>query len=517
MRHLILTLLAALMPQIALAHAQLRGTEPAADALLATAPAVVVLEFNEPVAPVAFRWFGPGGEVLDGQADARNRLILVPVPDDMDEGTRLLSWRVVSADGHPIGGSLAFSVGRHSKPPEPPSTGQAGLFAVALRGMLFVALALGAGGAGFAALVLAGPVEGPARAVQLSGAVAAGVLAILSVGVQGLDLIDLPVRSLLAAQPWRAGLDSPITDSCILVLLSSAAVIFSHRIFQQTAALRYLAFGLGAGAIAIAGHALTADPAWLAQLLVFTHALALLFWIGALIPLLCLLPTPQAGTILSRFSGVAVCAVALLVITGSGLAWLQSGSVAALLDSSYGKLLGAKLALVALLLSLAAWNRLLLTPAISAGKTRAMVAMGWSIRTEICLSLLILFVAAGFRLTPPPRGLEVLAQGVELHLHDPSAMAIVTLDSGEVGPNKVTVVLSDTGGNPLAARELEVMLSRADNALEPLRAMATGTGDGRWTTPQLLLPLAGDWTVGLRILVSDFEQITLTGSAPIGN
>ncbi|SFH47935.1 copper transport protein [Palleronia marisminoris] len=512
MQRLVLLLLAVLLPQTVLAHAQLRETEPAAHVLLDTEPTEVVLDFSEPVAPTAFRWFGPGGEVVEGRAVARDRQIVVAAPQGLNEGTRLLSWRVVSADGHPIGGSLVFSVGRRSEPPVAAAGERAGVIAVALRAAVFVGLALGAGGAGFAALVLGRPLAGPARVTQQAGSVAAGLLALLSIGVQGLDLFALPVPALLTLQPWRAGLQSPLAWSCLFVLLAGAAVILSGRIRHGTAAVQLAAFGFGAGSIAVAGHALTADPAWLAQVLVFLHALALLFWIGALVPLLWLVPTPQAGRILSRFSSVAMAAVAVLVITGSGLAWLQSGSFVALVESDYGRLLGVKLVLFALLLVLAAWNRLRLTSAVTAGAVRAVAAMRFSIRIEICLAVLILIAAAGFRLTPPTRAVDVAVSGLDLHLHDPAAIALVRVEPGTVGANDIRIDLSKADGAPLAVRGMEVSFSRNDDALEPIRATAESVGGGRWSAPFVLLPLAGEWTISLRILVSDFEQITLTGT-----
>ena len=516
MRALIVLILAALLPQTVLAHAQLRETEPAAHAVLEAEPAEVVLEFNEPVAPTAFRWFGPGGTVVESRAEARDRRIVVPTPMGMAEGTRLLSWRVVSADGHAIGGSLAYSVGRRSEPPTADRNGRSGGIAVALRGVLFAALALGAGGAGFAAVVLLGPLTGPARVAQRAGAIAAALLALFTIGVQGLDLYGLPLRALLTLQPWLAGLSSPLATSALLVVLASAAVMLSGRPGLPFGMVRLAAFGLGAGSIAVAGHALTADPAWLAQLLVLLHALALLFWIGALVPLLGLVSTARAGPVLSRFSGIAVCAVALLVATGSGLAWMQSSSVAALVGSSYGRLLGVKLALFAALLSLAAWNRLQLTPAVIVGAPHAVAAMRRSIRIEIALAVLILFVAAGFRLTAPPRAVEPVPEGAELHLHDSSTMAVVTLEPGTVGPNEVTIDLSDPEGAPLVVREMEISFSRHDGALEPVRAIAMSDGNGIWSASAFLLPIAGDWTIGLRILVSDFEQTTLSGPVQIG-
>src|SRR5690606_22982386 len=37
--------------------------------------------------------------------------IRVPWPPQADQGGYLLSWRVVSADGHPVGGALDYAVG----------------------------------------------------------------------------------------------------------------------------------------------------------------------------------------------------------------------------------------------------------------------------------------------------------------------------------------------------------------------------------------------------------------------
>ncbi|MGY6536549.1 MAG: copper resistance protein CopC [Pararhodobacter sp.] len=48
-----------LLPLQALAHAQLRGAQPAAGAILDIAPAEVVLTFNAPIGTLQARWFAP--------------------------------------------------------------------------------------------------------------------------------------------------------------------------------------------------------------------------------------------------------------------------------------------------------------------------------------------------------------------------------------------------------------------------------------------------------------------------
>jgi copper transport protein len=88
-------------------------------------------------------------------------------------------------------------------------------------------------------------------------------------------------------------------------------------------------------------------------------------------------------------------------------------------------------------------------------------------------------------------------------------MAMATLEPGRANANRITIALSGPDGAPLAAREVELSFSRGDGAFEPVRADARGGGDGRWSAGPPILPIAGDWTLRLRILVSDFEQITL--------
>ena len=98
----------------AFAHAALVKAEPADGAVVVTAPSVLRLMFNEPVSPLAIRLFGPdGGTVSLGEVTAANSAIAIQVPA-LQNGTHVLSWRVISADGHPVGGSVVFSIGAPS-------------------------------------------------------------------------------------------------------------------------------------------------------------------------------------------------------------------------------------------------------------------------------------------------------------------------------------------------------------------------------------------------------------------
>jgi copper transport protein len=97
----------------AFAHASLVRAEPADGAMLAETPKVLKLTFNEPISVLVMRLIGPSGEVVAPAAAAENNVVTV-TPPQLRRGSHVLSWRVVSADGHPVGGSFVFSIGAAS-------------------------------------------------------------------------------------------------------------------------------------------------------------------------------------------------------------------------------------------------------------------------------------------------------------------------------------------------------------------------------------------------------------------
>ncbi len=100
------------------AHAVLLRTDPSPQATLQEGPPEVRLEFSERV-EVAFgavRVFDVDGQrVRAGSirlAD-RDRTVVLPVPP-LADGTYTVTWRVASADGHPLDGGFVFYVGAPS-------------------------------------------------------------------------------------------------------------------------------------------------------------------------------------------------------------------------------------------------------------------------------------------------------------------------------------------------------------------------------------------------------------------
>jgi methionine-rich copper-binding protein CopC len=110
---LLLLVLLCLPSSLAQAHSELRSARPANGTVAAEPPPAIELQFNESVQVTALRLFREGGaEVAIGRARALDsvRSYRQPLPV-LEPGSYRVEWRIISADGHPVGGVIRFRVG----------------------------------------------------------------------------------------------------------------------------------------------------------------------------------------------------------------------------------------------------------------------------------------------------------------------------------------------------------------------------------------------------------------------
>jgi len=166
----------------------------------------------------------------------------------------------------------------------------------------------------------------------------------------------------------------------VAVLLAACLIAWKRRA-RLAAAVEWAAFGLSSlllVTLAWAGHG-AADEEINGNIHVaadLLHLLATGTWLGALVPLALMLAAAQhardpgavaiARAATRRFSTVAVASVGVLLVSGIINTWFLSGSVPALLGTSYGRLLLLKIALFAAMLYVANINRRQLTPRLDA-------------------------------------------------------------------------------------------------------------------------------------------------------
>jgi putative copper resistance protein D len=128
-------------------------------------------------------------------------------------------------------------------------------------------------------------------------------------------------------------------------------------------------------------------------------------WIGGLVPLLLLLLTAArqqndkiwvsaASHAARRFSNVGMVSVGSLLATGVINSWILVGSFRGLIATDYGLLVLGKIVLFTIMTSIAAVNRLRLTPRLSesSGNTsqvKALNGLTFNVVVEIALGLTV--------------------------------------------------------------------------------------------------------------------------------
>ena len=501
----------------ALAHASLISTQPEDGAVLRDPPERFILIFNEPVVPLRLQLIDRRGQVtpLTDIVQHNMTVIVRPPPGLLDQGTHAVSWRVVSSDGHPVGGTLIFSVGqsdattpiREAKP-DPLLNTTIWLVRIAI----FIALFFGLGGAVFANW-LAPRRPLPGRAEKLFGALcAAGLLMVpLSVGLQGLDALELPLSALGQANVWLTGFGTSYGTSALLAFLALAAAWLSLLLRAGAQILALPALAAAGLALAASGHAATASPQWLMRPSVWLHSIAVTLWIGSLWPLAVLLrgDSTSASVALRRFTFIIPWVLVALLASGTILAVVQLARLQALWTTNYGLILSMKLAAVLAMLALAAANRFLLTRKSEASDMAARRRLRGSIAAEIGLALLIFALVAGWRFTPPPRSIVEEAQSEFVHFHSGSVMADLTLTPGRRGRSEGEIMIRDANYQPITPKGVTLVFSQPASGIEPLRREAVGIGDARWRVDDVVLPTAGRWRLRIEVLIDDFQKVSL--------
>lgn len=391
----------------AAAHAALVAATPSDGAVLSGEPRQVELEFSEEVTLrlSSIRVIAPDGRRADsGPVRATGTTLTVPLAPGGPQGSYVVDWRVSAVDdGHTTAGAVVFSVGAPSRNAALGGGGEDRLTDAVQD------LAVWLGFAGLAAMVGCAavrlrclPADAPARARELSWPASAGwavllagtVLQLFAYGpaTQGESLDRLADRELLSATLSSHEGRTLVARILLLALVAALGGPLLRGGAAATAGAAVLTLLL-ALTWAQTSHAAGGSLVPLALAVTTVHVAAMAVWAGGLFTLAVLgARGVELTAVAGRFSRLALGSVGLLAATGLYQAFREVSGPAALTGTSYGRLLIAKAAVLALVLAIAALARRRLTTRPLALRRALLLELG-GVTMLLLLTVLLLATA----------------------------------------------------------------------------------------------------------------------------
>ncbi|QHS13485.1 copper resistance D family protein [Shewanella sp. Arc9-LZ] len=186
-----------------------------------------------------------------------------------------------------------------------------------------------------------------------------------------------------------------------LMLVASGLLLYKNRYIKTfSAVLAILSCLLIAVTFTFIGH--STELGLLAQGLILIHVLIIGSWIGAFYPLWKLCSTDDNSddnivikNVMDTFGRLGIVIVILVLLSGMGMVWMLFDSPTELISSNYGIAVTIKLCLVAIILFIAAWHKLVLVPKLTiANPSLAKQKLQKSIGLEALIAVLILATTA---------------------------------------------------------------------------------------------------------------------------
>lgn len=529
-----------LLSGTAFAHAVLLEADPADGARLDDAPAEVRLRFNEPVDQAEVRVFDAAAQRVDRAPVGTGAEVGVALPADLPSGGYVTTYRVVSQDGHPISGVLRFTVGDGAPVADDVvaavTTGDSDLPRRLLRGLTYVTALLAAGAA------LAGPALATTPAAKDRLARLVDPTAALTVG---LTVLVVPVQA--AAQAGGALLGPGVLGRWQAVLASTTGQVALVRAVAF-AALAWATTRLGprglaaSGALAVAtfaldGHQRTAG--WQLAAIDVVHVVVAAAWFGGLVLLALLLRDHPDEPLLAarwvaRFSTLALVGVGLAGVSGAAMAVRLVGGADGL-ATTYGRLLIAKVLLVAAVVAIAAVNRFWLVPTITSVLRAPSVAadpqpdpepgpvpdpepgatatarqrLGTTLRAEVGVLVGVLLLT-GVLATEPPGALTDARGFVQTTLPVGDDLELdVVVEPAQVGVNTLHAYLLTPDGRPATADDLRFELTYRPADIGPIVLDPPAIEPGHWLAATDALTFAGPWELRIVLGLDRFTELVL--------
>jgi len=523
------------------AHATLESSTPADGQSVPTSPSELRITFSEAVTTISggVSVLNADGKTVDvGNSEiVGGRTLVAPITETLSDGTYVATYRVLSAEGHPVSGSLLFGVGEGAldRSAQPNSNGDRlwEIIGGISRFIMYLAALVAAGVAFFLAFIH-DHAEDRWRIVPFVriGSILTLLSAIGIVMSQAALLTGKGAGAITDSNVLRDVLNQNLGWSLALLLIGLAAVHLSTDLSKKVVSKSLALYGGLAVTVSFAvwGHATELSPKAISLAADAIHATAAALWLGGLVGLVMVLSlrTPETvratAGIISRFSLMAFWSVIALTIAGLTLTITGSdASLNSILTTTWGQLVLAKIGLTLIVVLIAAWNRRTLVPSlISPTENNGELAVRWAtllrtIRAEAVLLVAVVALTAIVVNVPPARTAVVAkTDRVDITQRVDTGNIQLSVDPAIVGPNTVAVRYTDGTGQPInVANSMSIEFSQPSAGLEPITRLVPASEPGVFVIQGNELSIPGTWTITIAVRTGDFTEQRTSFEVPV--
>lgn len=509
-------------PSVALAHAGLESSDPSPGAYLEASPSYVTLTFDEPVSSA----FG-SIRVVDASAEVRLEIplrrgdtkdvVIGDLDEQLEDGTYVVVWRVMSSDGHPVQGSFTFSVGDATSVMRSEiattvtaSHGLSRLFVV-IRLSIFLSLAVLVG-----TIVLLWANEPRRLAPRMSIVVRGAWLVLFTSTIEaffafGPHAAGVKIYHAFDVDLIRATLTTTFGRAQVvrLVVLGALWPVISGFIGGKRRLLP-TALGLGGvvATVSVSGHAISTSPMVIGVAVDVIHLFAIGSWIGGLFVLVFIsrrATDEHTLSITNRFSHIAQIALPVVIVSGVTQSWLLVKDPTEIFDTQFGRTLVIKVALVSVIIALSGTARLALKRR-DAGTLRTTVAF------EVVVALVVMGLTASLT-GLSPRAVSS-AEPFQQTIVGSEVFVTLAVTPARVGSTEVHLIMARQGGALGELLDVQMRMSLASMSIPSGAIELTRIAPNHYTA-EIMFPFAGQWDVEVLASTEPFAVSRYVFEVPI--
>jgi len=494
------------------AHAGLKSSEPPASSVLEQSPKEIVLNFGEAVEASfgSIRLFDSNSELvvlpmpkfvdMNGAIDAKSVRVEIP---ELQSGSYLVVWRVVSADSHPVQGAFAFQIGTKGLNLESLSeeilASSSAPFAVRLmmgiaRWLSFLGVVVMIG-----AMLLATRIAIHSRVDKI-------IFGSWITAFIGSTLVLLLQAPYALGQAMSVGELFGAVDEVLQtrlgtwlvvrgVILLAFLILIKQRILHNKTIYRMAAIFFVVGLFAtfsISGHPGMREFPALSIGTDIVHFLSVSAWMGGLVTLVLLGRKWQSESshVISWFSFSATISMPIMVATGIAQAWRMMEGFQNIFSTTYGVILSVKVLLVIVAIAAGTRARQMFKSKKVDQQDLREVKFSRTVIAESMIGVAVLAVTAVLVSVPP---LSVSnAAAFETSVVQSNVIADVRVTPARVGEVEVHILFSPPGGALQSITKATARISLVAEEIPAIPIDVRLVGANHFQAA-LLVPRAGDW------------------------